>query len=172
MMLSKQDKAARYAELDQQLEALLQHDLPAYTHLCNALAVLREEFGFFWCGLYLRRDPDALHLGPYQGGLPCLTIPLGQGVCGVAAQQQQTQIVNDVRQFPGYIACHPEPQAEIVVPGVQEGYTYFVLDIDALEKDAFTPEDRQGLETVADRLMPQVRALQAAFPDGGDRNIR
>lgn len=163
-------KQEAYQSLLKQTEALLKEELLPSVHLCNVLSALREARGFFWVGLYLRKDEDTLWLGPYQGGLPCTQIAMGKGVCGLAAEQQAPQLINDVSQFPGYIACHPEPQAEIVLPGVVEGRSLFVLDIDALDKNAFDETDTQHLQQMVELMKPHVRALISSETPGGEQS--
>ena len=101
-----------------------------------------------WCGFY-RRVPDQplLLLGPFQGKVACLRIPFGQGVCGAAAQKQETVVVADVEKFPGHIACDSASQSEVVIP-VRDaaGDMIAILDVDSSALGTFTPEIVAGLE--------------------------
>ena len=93
-------------------------------------------------------------VGPYQGTLGCLRIPFGKGVCGAAAQQQVTQIVEDVHAFPGHIACDSSTNSEIVVPVfTPEGHLAAVLDVDSTDYAAFDETDRAGLEAICADLL-------------------
>ena len=95
-------------------------------------------------------------LGPFQGKPACIEIPLGRGVCGAAAAQGRTQLVRDVRQFPGHIACDSASNAEIVVPIRMGGKIVGVLDIDSPYIGRFTEEDQAGLEAFAGVLETEL----------------
>lgn len=89
-------------------------------------------------------------MGPFQGKVACQTIKIGKGVCGTAANGKLTQVVPNVEEFPGHIACDGETQSEIVVPIVdQDGVLRGVIDIDCLERDAFDEIDKEILEQLA-----------------------
>ena len=106
---------------------------------------------FFWTGFYVV-DPakgDELVVGPYQGTLGCLRIAFGRGVCGVAAAERRTQIVDDVDAFPGHIACDSRSKSEIVLPVLDaEGALIAVLDVDSTRPAAFDADDALGLEAI------------------------
>ena len=87
-----------------------------------------------------------LVLGPFQGKPACILIPVGRGVCGTAVAENATQLVYDVHQFPGHIACDSASNSEIVVPIHVNGQIWGVLDIDSPHVGRFLEEDRQGLE--------------------------
>ena len=91
-------------------------------------------------------EGDSLLLGPFQGKPACVHIPLGKGVCGMAAAENRPIIVDDVRLFPGHIACDSESRSEIVIPISNQGVVFGVLDIDSPSLSRFDEEDRQGLE--------------------------
>lgn len=114
--------------------------------MANTAAALREAFGFFWVGFYLVREPEWLHLGPFQGSVACSRIKRGRGVCGTAWAEARTLIVPDVDAFPGHIACSSLSRSEIVVPLMKDGTVIGVLDIDSDRLNAFDSEDQQGLE--------------------------
>lgn len=145
-VISREEKESLYQNVRQQFEGLLEADLPFDAHLNNLCALLKKEFQFFWIGFYKTINPTTLQIGPYQGEVPCFTITYGKGVCGTAASSGQTQRVDDVYAFPGYIACHPEPNSEIVIPGMKNGECLFVLDVDHVEKAYFDDVDQQHLE--------------------------
>jgi len=98
-----------------------------------------------WAGFYLYLDGE-LVLGPFQGKPACTNIAMGRGVCGSAALKEETELVPDVHQFPGHIACDCASNSEIVVPIHKKGALYGVLDIDSPVLGRFTKEDQEGLE--------------------------
>ena len=118
-------------------------------NLANTAALLWERReGLNWAGFYILTD-GALVLGPFQGKTACIRIPLGRGVCGTAAEQGRTQLVENVHDFPGHIACDSASNSEIVVPLWKDGEIWGVLDIDSPEKDRFDEKDQEGLEAFA-----------------------
>ena len=147
-MLDGMNKIQKYQNVISSFSGTLSASLPSGIHLSNLCALIKKEFGFFWVGFYTRTSENVLTLGPYQGEVPCFTIQLDKGVCGLAAKSGITQIVNDVHSFPDYIACHPEPNSEIVAPGIVNGRCEFVLDIDHEEKGYFDDEDQKMLEEI------------------------
>ncbi|UCG46596.1 MAG: GAF domain-containing protein [Phycisphaerales bacterium] len=109
---------------------------------------LHHAFSYFdWTGFYRVAGPGLLKVGPYQGGHGCLQIPFDRGVCGAAASSGRTQLVPDVREFPGHIACSASTRSEIVVPVADSrGKLIAVLDIDSDQPAAFDEIDRANLE--------------------------
>lgn len=139
-----------YSELLKQIKALIETEPNLIANLANIAAVLNTAFGHLWTGFYLR-EGDMLVLGPFQGPLACTRIPVKptpRGVCGAAAFQQKTQLVPDVDQFPGHIACSSASRSEIVVPLVAGGETQLVLDIDSTELNAFDAVDQEYCEAL------------------------
>ena len=119
------------------------------TILANASALIWESLeDINWAGFYMLRD-GRLELGPFQGKSACTVIETGNGVCGAAAAEDRTQLVPDVHEFPGHIACDPLSRSELVVPLHRRGALYGVLDIDSPSEGRFTEEDREGLEGLA-----------------------
>ena len=109
----------------------------------------RERPHYHWVGVYLLQGKE-LVLGPYEGKPTVHTrIPLNQGICGAAASSGQTLIVDDVNADPRYLACSLETRSEIVVPIIHKGRVLGEIDIDSDQPAAFTPQDRELLETVA-----------------------
>jgi L-methionine (R)-S-oxide reductase len=152
------DKAARYAELEDEILAVLDGEPNRTARMATVASMLADAFPvFFWTGFYVV-DPDKadeLVVGPYQGTLGCLRIAFGRGVCGTAARDRATQIVDDVHAFPGHIACDPRSASEIVVPVFDAaGDLIAVFDVDATETSAFDASDAYALE----RLMAKVFA--------------
>ena len=143
-----------YELLCAQLSGLAEADGWYVPLMANAAALLYDALeDVNWAGFYLPRD-GRLVLGPFQGKVACIHIPLGQGVCGTAAQRDETQLVPDVDAFPGHIACDSASNAEIVVPIHRDGRVAAVLDIDSPVRDRFTAADRAGLEKLV-RVLEQ-----------------
>lgn len=142
-------KTVNYPLLLQQLRALTE-DVPYETaNLANAAALLWQTLpDINWAGFY-KMENGELVLGPFQGKPACVRIPMGKGVCGTAAAEDQVQLVYNVHEFPGHIACDSASNAEIVVPIHKDGKIWGVLDIDSPSVGRFTREDRAGLEQVA-----------------------
>lgn len=141
-----------YKMLLRQLEALTE-DVPyPVANLANAAALLWEALpDINWAGFYLAQG-NTLILGPFQGKTACVEIPKGRGVCGTAMAQNATQLVADVHQFPGHIACDCASNSEIVVPLRKNGAVIGVLDIDSPVLNRFTQADKEGLEAFAQLL--------------------
>ena len=143
-----------YELLCAQLSGLAEADGWYVPLMANAAALLYDALeDVNWAGFYLLRD-GRLVLGPFQGKAACIHIPLGKGVCGTAAQRDETQLVPDVHAFPGHIACDSASNAEIVVPIHRDGRVAAVLDIDSPVRDRFTAADRAGLEKLV-RVLEQ-----------------
>ena len=135
-----------YQTLNKQLLALVRGVPHRIAHLANAAALLYHTMeGLNWAGFYLLEN-GILVLGPFQGKYACIEIPAGRGVCGTAVAEDKTQLVHDVHQFPGHIACDSASNSEIVVPIHVGGQIVGVLDIDSPLVGRFTEEDRTGLE--------------------------
>jgi GAF domain-containing protein len=143
------DKLKLYREISEQLEALLGDEQDFMANAANACALLFQMIpGVNWVGFYLTRGNN-LVLGPFQGKPACSRIPIGQGVCGTAAAQQDTLIVPDVHEFKGHIECDAASASEIVIPLLNWGKLLGVLDIDSPILNRFDEDDREGLERVA-----------------------
>ena len=134
-----------YKDLVSQLKALTEGVPHLIANLSNASALL---YGFLpnisWAGFYLY-DNGKLVLGPFQGKPACIEIEVGRGVCGTAVKKDELQLVPDVHEFPGHIACDPDSKSEIVIPIHKNGGIFGVLDIDAPIIGRFTEEDAAGL---------------------------
>lgn len=143
------DKPTAYALIAEQANALFAGERDAIANAANLAALLWHGLpDLNWAGFYLF-DGRELVLGPFQGKVACVRIALGRGVCGAAATRGLTQIVEDVHQFPGHIACDAASQSEIVVPLLRGGRLVGVLDLDSPRIARFDDEDRHGLETLA-----------------------
>ena len=149
-------KAALYRDLAASLASLLEGETDALANLSNASGLLSGALERInWCGFYVLRGGE-LVLGPFQGKPACVRIPLGQGVCGTAAERRETLVVPDVQAFPGHIACDAASRSEIVVPIVSAGTLRGVLDVDAPVTGRFDGEDRAGLEEFVRVLTPRI----------------
>ncbi|MHB0960602.1 MAG: GAF domain-containing protein [Pirellulaceae bacterium] len=137
-----------YDRLAEELAALLASERDLIANAANTAALLYQRLDSVnWVGFYFRRNGE-LVLGPFQGRPACVRIPLGTGVCGAAASRRGTIVVEDVRNFPGHIACDAASNAEIAVPLIVEGALVGVLDIDSPTRGRFDEGDRQGLERI------------------------
>ena len=145
LFLTATTKAARYAELLPQVEALTAPEADLTANLANTAAALRQAFGFFWVGFYLVKGEE-LVLGPFQGPIACTRIRRGRGVCGTSWAEARTVLVPDVEEFPGHIACSSDSKSEIVVPILQSGQVVAVLDVDSDQLNDFDHDDQVALE--------------------------
>ena len=141
-----------YTLLAAQLQALTD-DVPyEIANLSNASALLWEQLpDINWAGFY-KMEGGILVLYPFQGKPACIRIPVGRGVCGTAVAQDAVQLVYDVHQFPGHIACDCASNSEIVLPIHVKGEIWGVLDIDSPSIGRFTEKDRDGLQKFVDVL--------------------
>lgn len=131
-------RVQQYETVIKQLDALLTGESNVVANLSNASALLNQFLDRVnWVGFYVT-EGNQLVLGPFQGMPACVRIPFGRGVCGVAAETKTTQLVADVHQFPGHIACDSASNSEIVVPIIKDGNVIGVLDIDSPEKTVST----------------------------------
>jgi L-methionine (R)-S-oxide reductase len=144
-------KEARYADLVPRLEAVLEGERDLLVAMVTAVSILHNGLPyFFWTGFYRRMGPELLRVGPYQGTLGCADIHFSRGVCGAAARERRTVIVDDVHAFPGHIACDAASRSEIVVPLLDAaGELIAVLDVDSTLPAAFDAVDQRWLERVA-----------------------
>jgi GAF domain-containing protein len=147
------DKPGTFAELQQQLAGVLQGERDGLANCANTAALIYQALPELnWAGFYFLRGEE-LVLGPFQGKVACVRIPLGRGVCGTAAERRETVIVPDVHAFPGHIACDADSRSEIVVPLVRSGALLGVLDVDSPRPDRFNEDDARGLEALVAQLL-------------------
>lgn len=140
----------------QQLESIIQDEKNVIANLANTSAFLNEILSDInWVGFYLLEN-DELVLGPFQGKVACVRIPLNKGVCGTAAYNQKTIRVDNVHEFPGHIACDALSCSEIVVPMMKNNQLIGVLDIDSPSYSRFSLEDQEFLEEVVSLLIKYV----------------
>ncbi|KAK7509734.1 GAF domain-like protein [Phyllosticta citriasiana] len=154
-------KAQAYAQVLEQAAALMDGQRNWVCNLSNLASLLYHAYRSLpapssavnWCGFYVldasAAARDQLILGPFQGHVACQTIKFGRGVCGTAAATKATQVVRDVEQFPGHIACDGASKSEIVVPIVQGEQCVAIIDVDCAELGGFDEEDQKYLEQVA-----------------------
>jgi L-methionine (R)-S-oxide reductase len=139
------DRKIIYDEIAPQIEALIAGETDLTANLANIAAVLKEAFGFFWVGVYLKKE-NQLVLGPFQGTLACTRIDFDKGVCGHCYTTKETVIVPNVEEFPGHIACSSASKSEIVLPIFDKtGEVFGVLDVDSDRLDDFSQIDAKGL---------------------------
>ena len=135
-----------YKLLAAQIRSLAEDEPHYIPVMANASALLYENMeDLNWAGFYIM-NKGSLMLGPFQGKVACIRIELGKGVCGTAAATDKTQLVKDVHQFPGHIACDSASNSEIVVPIHHGGKVVAVLDIDSPSLSRFDESDKEGLE--------------------------
>lgn len=155
------NKEAFYTELKRDLSALIAGENNFIATLSNASALLFERLeGVNWVGFYLM-DGASLVLGPFQGKIACVRIPVGKGVCGTAVAQKAVQRVGDVHAFPGHIACDAASNAEIVLPITVKGTVIGVLDIDSTVYQRFDEADEQGLTELVSGLCQHLEYSDA-----------
>ena len=143
-----ESRAKLYESLIPQVKALVHGEPEMVANLANTVAAIRQTFGFFWIGFYVKKQ-DQLVLGPFQGPIACTRIRFDKGVCGASYTQKKTIIVPDVDQFPGHIACSSDSKTEIVVPVIKDGEVVMVLDVDSDQLNDFSEVDKEGLEQIA-----------------------
>lgn len=146
------DKKIVYAEIAKQLTALLNDEHDIIANMANTSALLYQSLhDINWVGFYRNVNHELL-LGPFQGKPACFRIPFNKGVCGSCIMKQQIMRVDNVKEFPGHIACDCASLSEIVIPVYHKGEIIAVLDIDAPILNRFDAEDEVGLSAVVDIL--------------------
>ena len=145
-------KEELYEEVALQLSGLFEDCPHVIANLSNASAVLNQAMNDInWVGFYLMENGQ-LVLGPFQGKVACVEIKVGKGVCGTAVEKDEIQLVKNVHEFPGHIACDGASNSEIVLPIHVNGKVWGVLDIDSPLLARFDEEDKDGLEKVVSVL--------------------
>ena len=151
------DKKEMYEIMNAQLKSLMDGEDDKISNLANASALLMSTLKEInWAGFYLMKN-GRLQLGPFQGKVACLRIPVGRGVCGTAVAEDKTQRIADVHEFPGHIACDGASNSEIVLPIHVKGAVWGVLDIDSPLLGRFDEEDKAG-------LLAFVRVIEQELP--------
>ncbi|MGB1261384.1 MAG: GAF domain-containing protein [Cognaticolwellia sp.] len=137
-----------YQDLYTQVEALISDEADVIANMANVSALLFEQLTEVnWVGFY-RVVNNELVLGPFQGKVACIRIPVGRGVCGTAVSDNKVQRIADVHGFDGHIACDATTNAEIVLPVTLNNKVIAVLDIDSRAFDRFDSDDQNGLEKI------------------------
>jgi len=153
-----------YSLLCKQLTALLEGDSNPITNLSQFSALIFNNLEKVnWAGFYLSASDSLLQLGPFQGQVACTKIPFGRGVCGTAAKLKQTQLVADVDQFEGHIACDSRSRSEVVVPIIVGGQLIGVFDLDSPELNRFDENDQYGIENLIQILIELSDFNKALF---------
>ena len=143
-------KAQLYATLATQLSSLLEGERDLIANAANFASLVYHSLpDINWAGWYFEKDGE-LVLGPFQGNPACVRIAVGKGVCGTAAQQRETILVDDVHEFPGHIACDSASNSEIVIPLISEGRLIGVLDLDSPSRARFDDDDARGLNELVE----------------------
>ncbi len=154
--ISGGSKADLYRDLLAALDALTVDERDPIANMANAAALVWEYLpDLNWAGFY-RAIEGELVLGPFQGKVACIRIAMGKGVCGTAAAERTTQLVEDVHAFPGHIACDAASRSELVVPVVSDGRLIGVLDLDSPEPARFDAEDAAGCEALVALLASRI----------------
>lgn len=160
MILPPEEKKRLYDLTLSQIKEATAGEGDSMAVLSSVVCVLKTNLPHaYWIGFYRvdPRRPGELVVGPYQGTFGCLRIMVGKGVCGHCAEKRETVIVPDVHQFPGHIACDTKSKSEMVVPVFdRKDNLYAVLDLDSLELNAWSEEDKIGvvniLQAIKDKL--------------------
>ena len=149
-------KPEAYSQLLDAAEALTAGEPDAVANMANIAALVWDFLpDLNWSGFY-RVIGDELVLGPFMGRPACIRIPMGQGVCGAAARDGRTQLVEDVHAFPGHIACDSVTNSELVVPVLRDGAVVAVIDLDSPAKARFDRDDANGVEALARMLADRI----------------
>ncbi|WP_267386929.1 GAF domain-containing protein [Sphingomonas sp. GC_Shp_3] len=149
-------KTELYRDLSAALDALTIDETDPIANMANMAALLWEYLpDLNWAGFY-RLVGGELVLGPFQGKVACIRIPIGKGVCGAAAQTLETQRVADVHAFPGHIACDAASRSELVVPILDQGRLIGVLDLDSPLPSRFDAGDAAGCEALVRLIAPRL----------------
>ena len=144
------DRKTIYEELAPQIAALVEGETDLVANLANITAALKEAFGFFWVGFYVKKE-NQLVLNAFQGPIACTRIDFDKGVCGHAYTTREIVIVPNVEEFPGHIACSSASKSEIVLPVFGEsGEVAMVLDVDSDRLDDFSQTDAEGLRRIVE----------------------
>lgn len=158
MLESEYTQVDSYDEILQQLRSLIDPSFSIIANMANVASLFYWSMeAVNWVGFYLYENGQ-LMLGPFHGKTACVTIEMGKGVCGTAAQKMETLLVPDVEKFPGHIVCDAASRSELVVPMEVNGKLFAVLDVDSPQLDRFGRKEREIFEAAA-------RLLMAAYCD-------
>jgi GAF domain-containing protein len=147
-----ENKPQLYAQLVQQIEAIVAEEKDLIANMANISAILYWALeNVNWAGFYILKQGQ-LVLGPFHGQPACIRIPIGKGVCGTAVSENNIQLIEDVHQFSGHIACDAASNSEIVLPVRKDNQVIAVLDIDSPNIARFDHEDKAGLSQIVEIL--------------------
>ena len=145
-------KKTDYDLIRKQMEVLAEESNSPIPVMANVSALLFHAMDEInWAGFYIV-EGDALILGPFQGNVACVRIEKGRGVCGTCWEKDEVQLVPDVHEFPGHIACDAASRSEIVVPIHKDGKVFGVLDIDSPILSRFNEDDLEGLVRIVSSM--------------------
>tara|TARA_R110000868_G_scaffold149511_8_gene371975 strand:- start:1898 stop:2362 length:465 start_codon:yes stop_codon:yes gene_type:complete len=151
-----QNKQQHYAELAQQVASLVEGEPDHIANMANISALLYWALkDVNWAGFYLLKGKE-LVLGPFHGQPACIRIPIGKGVCGAAVSENKAQLVHDVHEFPGHIACDAASNSEVVLPVYLKGQIFAVLDLDSPNIGRFEQADLDGLQLIVNALQESL----------------
>ncbi len=142
------DRQKIYDEIEPQIAALVEGETDLTANLANIAAALKEAFGFFWVGFYVKKE-NQLVLNAFQGSIACTRIDFDKGVCGHCYTTKEIVVVPDVEEFPGHIVCSSASKSEIVLPVFDKnGNIAMVLDVDSDKLNDFSEIDAKGLRKI------------------------
>jgi GAF domain-containing protein len=151
------DRRRIYDEIAPQIAALVSGETDLVANLANITAALREAFGFFWVGFYIKKE-NQLVLNAFQGSIACTRIDFDKGVCGHCYTTREIVIVPNVDEFPGHIVCSSASKSEIVLPVFDKsGDVFAVLDIDSDKLNDFSETDTDGLQKIVEIVEDLVK---------------
>ncbi len=156
------EKVEIYKETLSRIYAVCDGESDSVALMASIVCELHHAFDYYhWTGFYRTIRDDHLKIGPYQGGHGCLDIAFSRGICGAAAREKQTQLVEDVHARDDHIACASTTNSEIVVPVINAvGKVIAVLDVDSDDRGAFCEIDKQYLEVLCEWLGKQLQHNQ------------
>ena len=154
-LLPEPERVARLQAALPQIEAVLEGETDEVAVQATLACLLWETLPQAnWCGFYRRVGERMLAVGPYQGSMGCLRIPIEKGVCGACARTGLTQRVPDVHAFPGHIACDADTRSELVIPVTVKGRLAAVLDLDCPHLEGFSATEARILAELMARCFP------------------
>ncbi len=146
-----------YSDFLKQLKSLLEDERDWLANLANTASLIYNLVPKLnWVGFYLMDSEEEMVLGPFQGQPACVRIKVGSGVCGTAVSERKTQLVENVHEFNGHIACDPASKSELVIPLEIEGTIVGVLDLDSPAEARFNKEDKDYLEKAVKILIEET----------------
>ena len=155
-----EDKNENYILLHETIKTQLMDETDLIANLANISSFIYASLpGVNWAGFYLLKG-DTLILGPFCGKPACTRIPMGKGVCGIAAKNKEIIVVPNVHEFEGHIACDWDTNSEIVLPIYRDGEIFGVLDIDSYTIGYFTDDDKEALSKIANSISEFVDKIK------------